>query len=313
MAKNIFVTGASGCIGHYVLEELYELYSDFQLHLLIRSPEKLNKLFREKNNITIHQGSLDDIESFETVIKEMDIIVHIATSWLGSKNTTKINIVKTKTLFLLANPKKLEKIIYFSTASILGKGNKPVEAAEKYGSSYVRTKYQAHAMLTELPIKDRIITVFPTLVFGGNQQYPKSHITSGVKSGLKYIRFLKYIYLDGSFHFLHAKDIARVVCYLMFNAHERSEYVLGNEPVTLKDMIKSICDTFNISQWFRLKVSIRVLQFLAKILRIRIGPWEQHCIDNPHMVFDTVSPKDFNLEGVFPDINSVLLETKVNA
>jgi len=36
--ESIFITGASGCVGHYVVDQLKKKY---QLFLLVRNPEKL--------------------------------------------------------------------------------------------------------------------------------------------------------------------------------------------------------------------------------------------------------------------------------
>jgi nucleoside-diphosphate-sugar epimerase len=38
--KKVFITGASGCIGHYLIEHLIQ-ETDWELYLLIRNPEQL--------------------------------------------------------------------------------------------------------------------------------------------------------------------------------------------------------------------------------------------------------------------------------
>ena len=304
--QHIFITGAAGCIGHYIVEQLHHDYPEYQLHLLIRTPSKLHSKFHQKENIIIHEGSLENLNEFNEILENTDYLIHIATSWLGSGGTQRVNIDQTKALFHAANTTKLKKIIYFSTASILGPENKAIKEAHLHGSAYVKSKYNMHQQLPTLPMNDKIVTVFPTLVFGGDDQYPKSHITEGIQSSLKYMAILKYIYIDGAFHFLHGKDIAKVCIHLLFNKNTKTEYVLGNKEITAKQALKTICKAFNINQLFQLKISMGFIFFISKLLRIKIGPWEKHCLENPYMVFDTVNPSSFNEETAYPDLESVL-------
>lgn len=311
MSKKIFVTGGSGCIGHYVLDELVAQHSDCHIYVLVRDSNKLHIKFRQCSSITVLEGSLEDIHVFKDLLEQIDYLIHIATNWNGIGGTTLINIDKTKELFDLCNSDQLKKVIYFSTASILGKGNKPIIEAKLYGSSYVKTKYIAHQMLTDLSIYDKIVTVFPTLVFGGgHDNYPKSHITDGIKSSLKYMKILKYIYLDGKFHFLHGQDIAKVCVHLLFNSTSKNEFVLGQHDVSVKQALQSICKVFKIRQPFRFKISMVFIKVLSTLFRIKIGPWEKHCMENPYMVFDTVNPESFNLKSAYPSLDSILMSAK---
>ena len=310
MTNKIFITGSAGCIGHYIIEDLCNLDIDYHLYLLIRNPKKLHKKFHNNKKITIIEGSLEEINKQENLLQEIDYLIHIATNWNGAGGTKLINIDKTKELFELCNPTKLKKAVYFSTASILGPGNKAISEAEKYGSSYVRSKYLAHQMIPNLKIKHKVITVFPTMVFGGDNNYPKSHISEGITPCLKYMNILKYIYIDGKFHFLHGKDIAKVSVHLLLNKTNKSEYVLGNREISVKEALETICKVFNIKQLFKIKISMNVIFLLSKVLRIKIGPWEKHCMENPYMVFDTVNPESFNLKSSFPTLESVLVASK---
>jgi nucleoside-diphosphate-sugar epimerase len=309
MLKNVFMTGANGCIGHYVIDECLK-QEDLHLHLLIRNKNKLKINCHDNPRIHIYEEDFLNIETLEPVLKQMHYIIHIATSWGDDETTRKINIEKTKALFMLTDDSICERIIYFSTASILGKGNKPIIEAEKYGSGYVKTKYQAYQMVQTLPIKDKITTVFPTLVVGGNKQYPQSHITSGIYPNLKYIPYLLPFQIEGSFHFLHSADIAKVVVHLMRHEYDKNEYVLGQNFVELKDALSVLAGVFAIRQWFQIKVSHKVIFLLATLFRIKIGPWERHCIESSHMIFDTVKPEDFGLRSEFPTFESVLRDIK---
>ena len=45
---------------------------------------------------------------------------------------------------------------------------------------------------------------------------------------------------------------------------------------------------------------------LSKLLRIKIGPWEKICLENPYMVFDTVNPATVNEKTVYSYLESAI-------
>ena len=311
--EKVFITGGSGCIGHYVIEQLLGR-KDVELHLLVRDPKRFRFDVDSLAQVVVHRGFMEDIQALSDVISEMNVVIHIATDWADSEYSDYINVEQTHALFDLTDEQVCRRIVYFSTASILGPGNKPVKEAEELGSGYVRSKYRGYMKLQESAVKDRVVTVFPTLVVGGDASHPYSHISSGIVSSLNYMKIMRFIYLDGAFHFMHGRDIASVTCELAFLPElEQAEYVFGHEPLTLEKTIRDICRVFDIRMFFRFKITKRLLMGLAKILRIKIGPWEQYYLDNPYIVYDVVRPESFGLKSVFPTMRSVLKDIRMRS
>tara|TARA_B100000427_G_scaffold187477_1_gene155860 strand:+ start:1252 stop:2211 length:960 start_codon:yes stop_codon:yes gene_type:complete len=308
--ENVFITGATGCVGHYLIRECLK-NPNLTIHVLVRKPEKLKFSESDFKRIIVHIGDFKKIEEHHTIIKEMDYIIHSVTEWWGPEQTIQVNVEKTKEFFEMADQNRLKQIIYFSTASILGKNNKVVEEAKQYGSDYIKSKYDAYFMVKSLPFSNKITTVFPTMVFGGDTRYPKSHITKGVYSALHYLNVIRYIYVNGAFHFIHADDIAKVAVHVMQNPTDQKEYVLGNKKVPVKEAIQVLYTLFNKKPLFRIYISVKAVLILAKIFRIKIGKWEEYCINNPYMTFDTVSPKDFGLSNTFSDLESLIKDVKL--
>ena len=60
-----------------------------------------------------------------------------------------------------------------------------LKEAEEIGTGYIKSKSIAYKLLSESPVKDRILTLFPTLVFGGDHYHPYSHISSGLIENIK--------------------------------------------------------------------------------------------------------------------------------
>src|SRR4028119_2044544 len=101
--KRIFVTGASGCIGHYITEALIQ-ETDHELYLLVRNPAKLGFDYEARPGITIIKADLREIERFDKLLKTMDVAILAATAWGGPGEAFDINVVKTIRLMDLLNP-----------------------------------------------------------------------------------------------------------------------------------------------------------------------------------------------------------------
>lgn len=307
--KHVFITGASGCVGHYLIRECLK-QDNLHIHVLVRYPEKLKFSESEFQRITIHVGDFKQIEKFKSVIKKMNFLIHSVTEWWGEEQTHLVNVTKTKEFFSMTDSEICEQIVYFSTASVLGKGNKVIKEAKEYGSSYIRSKYNAYHMIQSLPMKDKITIVFPTMVFGGDTKFPQSHITKGVTQAFNYLKYLRFIHVDGAFHFIHSADIATLAVYFMLNPKKYREYVLGNSCISIKDALKVLYTQFNMKPLFRIHVKKWFINILTKLFRIKIGAWEKYCMDNSYMIFDAVNPKTFGLKGKFDTLDKLIIDIK---
>lgn len=304
MTKNVFITGASGCIGHYVLD----LFADtpYHLHLLLRNPQKLSFNPQLYPKITLHQGNLEFIEKHADVLRQMDYVMHIATDWSDSDYARLLNVQKTLTLIDLLDKNRCQKIVYFSTASILGPNNTPIPEAGNYGSGYVKSKYMASQALPSSHLYERMVFLYPTLVFGGDHNHPYSHISAGLIPNLHYLNYLRFFYLEGAFHFLHAKDIAQIAVHGLLQTTDRQHYILGQTAISAEQALETLCRFFDKKIWFKFKITPKMIFTLASLLRIQIGPWERFCITHPYMQYDVVNPEFFGYQSAFPHLESLL-------
>ena len=187
--KKVFITGATGCIGNYICKELLSS-PNYELHIFTRSPHKITN----KNNeqIVVHEGEFDDIDQFKEVLSNMNIIIHIATSWAG-KEASDVNINFTTKLLDYTSETICEKFIYFSTASIIDSNNKLKDVAITDGTSYIRTKALALTALRKQPKAHLVTTIYPTAVFGGDNTSPQSHLYDGFEKIVPYLTMARWI------------------------------------------------------------------------------------------------------------------------
>ena len=171
----------------------------------------------------------------KTVLAKCDYLIHIATVWgYNLADNLRINKIRTLEMLDALEPTKVKKIIYFSTASILTQNNQLSPAAKTEGTPYVKSKYHGYLALKEHPLADKIVTLFPTVVLGGSEQHPFSHISQGLLD-IKKKAYDGRDYLKCQDRFtLHGIDIAKMVSINM--THDvPNDVVIGNQEITFTD------------------------------------------------------------------------------
>ncbi len=306
--KRILITGASGCIGHYISELLIQ-NSEYELYLLVRNPEKLQIDTQARTGIHILQGDMQKIQDLAELLKTIDVAVLTATAW-GGAGTFDINVVKTIELLNLLDVEGCQQVIYFSTASVLDSKNLPLKEAGELGTDYIRSKFDCLRRFPKLAIAPKITKVFPTLVIGGDENKPFSAVSSGIPEVTKYIDLVRFLKADGSFHFIHAKDIATVVKYLIDNPPKEEEsknYVLGQEQITANEAIEEICGYLDKKIYFRIPLFSSLADVIIKIFNIQMAAWDKFCMKYRHFTYDEiVNPSTFNLPNYCATMSDVL-------
>lgn len=308
MNKRILVTGASGCIGHYISEILIQ-QTQAELYLLVRNPQKLQVDTTVRPGIHVLQGDMQNISQLADLLPTIDVAVLTATAW-GGEQTFDINVSKTLELLSLLNPERCQQVIYFSTASVLDSHNQPLQEAGEIGTDYIRSKYECLHKISQLAIAPKITTVFPTLVLGGDAKKPYSHLTSGIPEVTKYINLIRFLKADGSFHFIHGQDIATVVKYLILNpppSDAPRRLVLGQARLTANQAIEELCSYLGKKIYFRIPLSLSLANLIIVVFRIQMAAWDRFCMNYRHFTYKTViNPSSFKLPNYCATMSDVL-------
>ncbi len=311
----ILVTGASGCVGHYISETLIK-NTDHELFLFVRNPAKLQVDITSRPGIHVITADMMEIEKQAELLKTIDVAVLTAAGW-GGQAAFDINYTKTHILLDLLDP-QCQQVIYFSTQSVLDRQNQLLPEAGKIGTDYIMSKYQCLDKLTreknavggENRIASKVTTVFPTLVFGGDATKPYSFLSADLTNIAKYAGLLQWFSADGSFHFIHGKDIAEVVRHLIAHPELADKFdrrvVLGNKLVTADAGIKEICAYFGKKSPFQIPLSIAIANFFIKLFKIQMAEWDRFCLEYRHFgSTNPVSPATFGLPSYAPTITDI--------
>lgn len=308
-SQRIFITGASGCIGHYLVETLLTDTSH-QLFLLIRNPDKLMFSWQDNPRIQLIQDDIRNIDAYADLLKTMDTTVLAATSWGGAPEIYDINVTGNHKLMSLLDRDRCQQVLYFSTASILDSRNLPLKEADDIGTDYIRSKYQCYLKLPELAIYPKITTVFPTLVFGGDKDKPYSHISAGIQDVTKWMGLIRFLKADGSFHFAHGKDIALVVSHLIDHPpgpQDPRQVIIGNPPLTINRTVEEVCDYLGLRIFFRIPLSLWLADRIIDGFNIRMAEWDRFCLKYRHFVYDyPVNPEKLGLQPYCPTVADLM-------
>ncbi len=317
--QRILITGASGCVGQHIAAQLFR-ETDAELLLWLRDPAKLTAVPATDPRITLLVGDLRDVAPHRELIATASRLIHTATAWGDPERARQVNVVAVKELLAATDPAVLEQVIYFSTASILDRDLKLLPEAMAYGTEYIQTKAQCLRQLEQHPLAERIVAVFPTLVFGGRVDgggpYPTSYLTAGLRDATRWLWLAKWLRADASFHYIHAADIARVCVHLATQPHRANpepgqgavrRLVLGQPLVTVNDTVARLCRWRH--SWippFGIDLQGWLIEGLIKVLRIEVNAWDRFSIRQRHFVHEPVSPPErFGLVSHAPTLEAV--------
>ncbi len=317
--ETILITGASGCVGQYISNWLIE-NSNSELFLWVRDPKKITSINLKDPRIKLLIGDLREAGKFHKELSKVNRVIHTATAWGDPKRAKEVNIIAVKNFLSLLNPSIIKQIIYFSTASVLDKNLNLLPEAFTYGTEYIQTKAQCLLELESHQLSEKIIAVFPTLVFGGRldgkSKFPTSYLTEGLKDAFKWIWLIRWFKLFSRFHFIHAADIAFICGHLATSNFELvqnsskskiKKLVLGQPHTSIDIAIRTLLEWKGMRRTPQIPLWTWLLELLSKFLPIQITNWDRFSLRQRHFIHEpTTSPETFGGKSYARTLNQVL-------
>lgn len=301
--KNILIAGGAGCVGHY----LYDILSknpEYELFLFVRDPKKIMFEYKTRKNVHVIEDDIKNASKYRETTSKTDYLINLTADWGLVTGNLNYNIELLNSL----NPDRVQKVIYFSTASILSSDGKVNKETLDYGTPYIKGKYLMHQKLQGMPLYDKTITVFPTWVLGGDSKHPYSHASTAIKDSTKWLWLLRFFGVDIKFHFIHAKDIAAIVDHLLKSPVKNGEYILGNTAISADEIIDKACEYFKIKRYFKVPVTENFIRKSAKLLRKELTPWDDYCLKNREQVYSCVNTGTFGIRSDLDTTEKIFTE-----
>ncbi len=318
--KNLLITGSNGCVGQYLINWFLK-NTRFKLYLMVRDKNKLPLAIQKNKRIKLLVCDIRECHRFSKEISQINFLIHTATAWGDPRRAYEVNIKAFEALLGMLEKNKLEKIIYFSTASILNEETELMRECLTYGTEYIQTKYECFERLKKSSFAEKTFAVFPTLVFGGTlnkkSKYPVSYLTSGLREINKWLWLARFLKINSKFHFIHANDIAQICGFLIKNYKEDTykgfkKFVLGQNCISINEAINILLKRSQMNRYFSITLTKKIMKILLRILPIKTTPWDSFSIkkyDFNHVPI--TNPETFSLKSHAKSLNDILRLAKL--
>jgi dihydroflavonol-4-reductase len=237
----IFLTGATGFVGHHVAKALAA--EGAQLRLLARKSSNLANL--EGIAGETHVGDLAEPESLRSALQGCDAVVHVAADyrlWIPDPAAMyRANVDGTRELLRLAREAGVPRVVYtssvatmhFRTDGIVINEDTPVSLADMVGH-YKRSKFLAEQeALRAAANGQQVMILNPTTPVGPNDAKP-------TPTGRIFVDFLNRkfpAYVDTGLNLVDVAEVARTHVDALSKGQPGRRYILGGENLTLKQIL----------------------------------------------------------------------------
>jgi len=237
----IFLTGATGFVGHHVAHALAAEGAD--LRLLVRKTSNLKNL--EGIRGETHLGDLSQPDSIRPALEGCDAVMHVAADyrlWIPKPDEMyKANVDGTRELLRMAREGGVRRVVYtssvatmhFRTDGIVINEDTPVSINDMVGH-YKRSKFLAEQeAIKAAQAGQQVIILNPTTPIGPNDSKP-------TPTGRIFVDFLKGkfpAYMDTGLNLVDVAEVARTHVAALKVGTPGRRYILGGENLTLKQIL----------------------------------------------------------------------------
>lgn len=243
----IFLTGATGFVGHHVARALAE--QGAELRLLVRGTSNLAHLESIRSSgMETCVGDLAQPESFRAALADCEAVVHVAADyrlWIRDPAAMyRANVEGTKSLLAMAREAGVRRVVYTSSVATMGfrkdglivNEETPVSLSNMVGH-YKRSKYLAEQeVLRAAEGGQEVIVLNPTTPVG-------SHDAKPTPTGRIFVDFLHRrfpAYMDTGLNLVDVTEVARAHAAALEAGRPGVRYILGGENLTLKQILDKL-------------------------------------------------------------------------
>ena len=262
----IFLTGATGFVGHHVARVLAA--KGAELRLLVRKCSSLSNL--EGIAGETHVGDLAQPESLRSALSGCDAVVHVAADYrLWTRDPAamyRANVEGTRGLLRLASEVGVARFVYTSSVATMHfrtdgqviDEETPVSLRDMVGH-YKRSKFMAEEQAIAAAQRGQeVIILNPTTPIGPNDAKP-------TPTGRIFVDFLNRrfpAYMDTGLNLVDVAEVARTHADALIRGTPGRRYILGGENLSLKQILDRMSSVSGIASP-RLKIPFAVAAVYA--------------------------------------------------
>jgi dihydroflavonol-4-reductase len=237
----IFLTGATGFVGHHVARALAD--EGAKLRMLVRKTSNLAHLEGIEGETVV--GDLLNLEGIKGTLDGCDAVVHVAADyrlWIRNPEAMyRANVEGTRDLLRLAREAGVKRFVYTSSVAtmhfrrdgLVVNEDTPVALADMVGH-YKRSKFLAEQQaIAAAQDGQRVIILNPTTPIGPSDFRP-------TPTGQIFVDFLNGrfpAYMDTGMNLVDVAEVARAHVSALTKGQSGHRYILGGENLTLKQIL----------------------------------------------------------------------------
>ena len=237
----VFLTGATGFVGHHVALALAA--EGAELRLLVRKSSNLKNL--EGSRGETHVGDLLEPESLRAGLEGCDAVMHVAADyrlWIRDPNAMyRANVEGTRELLRMAREAGVPRVVYtssvatmrFRTDGLVINEDTPVSLKDMVGH-YKRSKFMAEQeAIKAAQGGQQVIILNPTSPIGTNDAKP----TPTGRIILDFLNGKFPAYMETGLNLVDVAEVARTHVSALTAGKPGKRYILGGENLTLKQIL----------------------------------------------------------------------------
>ena len=237
----VFLTGATGFVGHHVALALAA--EGAELRLLVRKSSNLKNL--EGIRGETHVGDLLEPESLRAGLEGCDAVMHVAADyrlWIRDPNAMyRANVEGTRELLRMAREAGVPRVVYtssvatmrFRTDGLVINEDTPVSLKDMVGH-YKRSKFMAEQeAIKAAQGGQQVIILNPTSPIGTNDAKP----TPTGRIILDFLNGKFPAYMETGLNLVDVAEVARTHVSALTAGKPGKRYILGGENLTLKQIL----------------------------------------------------------------------------
>ncbi len=263
-AAHIFLTGATGFLGAYILRLLIkEGYT--HIHASCRDSSKFDLISDAKDRVHWLKGDLSDPFFLEDCLTQMNIVIHAAAlvnaNARDKARVDKSNIELTKNLVNQSLSSGIERFIHISSVASIGFGEteKLIHEHTEWKNDERNTVYANSKHFAEREVFRgaaeglNVVVLNPSLILGaGIWDSSTVSIFRLVEKGMKY-------YPSGSVGIVDVRDVARAVSFALNNDEMlEKRFIISGENWTHLNMSTQIANALNVKSPTKLLTPVMV-------------------------------------------------------
>lgn len=247
----LLLTGATGFLGSYLLQELIE--QQYRVRAIRRSPKPLPWIpapILEK--VEWVDGDVLDVVSLQEALNGVDTVIHSAAvvsfQPAERKRMYQVNVDGTANVVNMALESGTRRIIHISSVAALGRTETAswVSEESKWEDTPIQTHYARSKFKAELHVWRGIAEGLEGLILNPSTILGYGDWTSGSCSLFKQIHDGFPWYTEGINGFVDVRDVARATRLALESSMTEQRYLICAENWTFKDLQLAMANGFGV-------------------------------------------------------------------